>query len=254
VLLAGLNAVGETVVRETTPTRAHTEEMLAASGADITVEPGLVRLKASVLNPFDLHVPGDPSQAAFWVVGACIVPGSDLVVERIYLGPARAAFLEVLRRMGADITLEDHDVEAQVASVRVRYHPLVATEVGGAEVPGLIDEIPALAVAAAVASGTTAFSGASELRVKESDRIASVVAGLQALGVAVEPAADGLVVPGSAGRPLQPGRADAHGDHRIAMALAVAALTADGPTTITGWESVATSYPGFGEDLLGCAS
>ena len=254
VLLAGLSAAGETVVRETTPTRAHTEEMLAASGADVTVEPGLVRLKASLLRPFDLHVPGDPSQAAFWVVGACIIPGSDLVVERIYLGPARAGFLDVLGRMGADITLEDHDVDAQVASVRVRYHPLVATEVGGTEVPGLIDEIPVLAVAAAVATGTTTFSGASELRVKESDRIASVTGGLRALGVTVEPTADGLVVHGSASRALQPGRADAHGDHRIAMALAVAALTAEGPSTITGWDAVATSYPGFEEDLLRCAS
>ena len=254
VLLAGLSADGETLVRESTPTRAHTEEMLAASGADITVEAGLVRLKPSTINPFELDVPGDPSQAAFWLVAACITPGSDLVVERIYLGPARAGFLDVLRRMGADIELEEFDAAARVASVRARYRPLVATEVRGTEVPALIDEIPVLAVAAAVADGNTSFSDAAELRVKESDRIATLTEGLRGLGVPVEPTAGGLVVTGSAGRALQPGRVDAHGDHRFAMALAVAALTATGPSTITGWGAVATSYPGFEEELIRCAS
>src|SRR5205823_8201326 len=136
VLLAGLGADGETVVREPVPTRAHTEEMLAACGADITVEGGVVRLRPSPLEPFALDVPGDPSQAAFWVVAACIVPGSELVIENVYTGPARAGFLGVLRRMGADVSVEALDI-------RARYSPsLHGTEVGGDEVAGLIAEIP----------------------------------------------------------------------------------------------------------------
>ena len=246
VLLAGLGAEGETVVRESVPTRAHTEEMLAACGADIRVEPGgVVRLRPSALQPFELDVPGDPSQAAFWVVAACIVPGSELVVEDVYTGPARAAFLDVLRRMGADISVDGGDI-------RVRHAALHATEVGGDEVPGLIDEIPVLAVAAACAEGTTVFRDAAELRVKESDRIATVVAMLAALGVKAEAQPDGLVVTGPA--PLRAAAVDSHGDHRIAMSAAVASLVADGPVHVNGWSSVATSYPGFEEDLRRCVS
>lgn len=244
VLLAGLGAEGETVVREPVPTRAHTEEMLGACGAQVEAGDGRVALRASRLRPFELDVPGDPSAAAFWVVAACIVPGSDLVVENVYLGQARAGFLDVLDRMGADVTVAGSDV-------RARYRPLRATEVGGAEIPGLIDEIPVLAVAAAAAEGTTVFSGAAELRVKESDRITTVASELAALGAQVEPAADGLAVTGGS---LRGGVVRAHGDHRVAMAMAVAGMAAAGPTVVEGWDAVSTSYPDFEQTLDACRS
>ena len=252
VLLAGLDAEGETVVRERAATRSHTEEMLKAAGADVSIHrvgAGLVvRLGPSRLSPFELDVPGDPSQAAFWVVAACIVPGSDVVVERVYVGPGRAGFLDVLQRMGADVTLERQD--GPVADIHARHSALRATTVGGDEVPSLIDEIPVLAVAAAVARGETAFRGAAELRVKETDRVATLTSELSALGVGVEPAADGLLVHGGG---VEGGAVRSHGDHRIAMAMAVAGLVARGPVRISGWGAVATSYPGFADDLAGLA-
>jgi len=254
ILLAGLAAEGQTTVREDLPTRAHTEEMLAACGADIDVVAGAVTVRRSTLAPFRLDIPADPSQAAFWVVAACIVPGSDLVLEDTYIGPGRADFLDVLRRMGADISLEEVDERRKTADIRARYAPLHATDVGGAEVPGLIDEIPVLAVAAARAEGVTTFADAAELRVKESDRVASMVSALHAVGVGVEGRPDGLVVRGNGGRPLGGGAIDTRGDHRVAMALAVAGIDATGPTVVAGWEAVATSYPGFEEDLRRCVS
>lgn len=247
ILLAGLGAEGETVVRERVATRAHTEEMLAAFGADVEVSgDGLTtRVRPSQPRPFTLVVPGDPSHAAFWVVAACIVPGSDVVVEGLYVGPARAGFLDVLRRMGADVEVVPRG--DGTADVRARHGALRGTGVGGAEVPGLIDEIPVLAVAAAVAEGPTTFAGAGELRVKETDRIATVTAGLAALGAAVEPRPDGLALAG--GDRLRGGAVESAGDHRVAMALAVAGLVAGGATRIGGWEAVATSYPTFAQDL-----
>ena len=206
-------------------------------------------MRRSQLQPFELDVAGDPSQAAFWVVAATIVPGSSLTIERVYIGPARAAFLGVLIRMGASIELHLHD--ATTADIHVESAPLRGVEVGGEAIPGLIDEIPALAVAAATAEGFTVFRDAGELRVKETDRIATITSELSALGIGVEPQPDGLVVRG--GR-LSGGDVQAHGDHRIAMAMAVAALVADAPVRIAGWEAVATSYPGFEEDLRSCVS
>ncbi len=243
VLLAGLGAEGETVVREPTATRAHTEELLALCGADAEViddhDRGgrVVRVRPSPLRPFELDVPGDPSQAAFWVVAACITPGSEVIVDKVYLGPGRAGFLDVLARMGADVERVGDD------GVRARYSPLKGTDIGGVEVPGLIDEIPVLAVAAAVADGSTLFGGAAELRVKESDRIATVSEGLRSFGAQVETKADGFIVSG--GAVLTGARARAQGDHRVAMAMAVAAMAADGESLIEGWDSVATSYPTF---------
>jgi 3-phosphoshikimate 1-carboxyvinyltransferase len=254
VLLAGLGAEGETTVRESVPVRAHTEELLAIFGADVSVGPGVVTVRRSTLSPVTLEVPGDPSQAAFWVVAACITPGSDLVVEHVYVGPARAGFVEVLARMGADVAIEGYDEATKTADLHARYGPLRATDVGGAEIPALIDEIPVLAVAAAVAEGTTTFADAQELLVKESDRVATVTAGLGALGASVEPRADGLVVHGNNGRPLAGASVEAHGDHRVAMAMAIAGLVAIGPTSVAGWDAVATSYPTFEEDLRRCVS
>ena len=241
VLLAGLGAAGETVVREISPTRAHTEEMLAACGADIAVDGLEVRLRPSELKPFELDVPGDPSQAAFWVVAACTVSGSDVTVEGVYLGAARTGFLDALRRMGADI-----EVDEVAGTVRARSSELRAADVSGAEIPGL-DEIPVLAVAAARAKGTTTFTGIDELVIKESNRLATISSELAALGGRVEGGGDRLVVHGPSA--MRGGALRSHGDHRIAMAMAVAALAADGETTIDGWDAVATSYPEFGRHL-----
>ena len=248
VLLAGLGAAGETAVREQVRTRAHSEEMLADFGADISVSAdGLTTtLRPSPLRPCNVRVPGDPSQAAFWLVAACIVPGSEVTVEDVYVGPARAAFLDVLQRMGAEI--HQRSTGATTATITARYSPnLRGTTIEGAEVPGLIDEVPVLAVAAAVAEGRTEIRDAAELRVKESDRVATTVALLEALGAGSEPRPDGLAVTG--GARLQPGSVDSSGDHRIAMAAAVAALVAPGTTLITGWNAVRTSYPRFEDDL-----
>ena len=247
VLLAGLAAEGETVVRERVLTRAHSEQLLAAFGADVAVSDGglTTRVRPSALTAVAVRVPGDPSQASFWVVAACITPGSEVVVENVYVGQARAGFLGVLERMGADMEVDAHP--DGTADIRARFGPLHGTEVGGEEVAGLIDEIPVLAVAAAVADGPTTFAGAAELRVKESDRVATVASELAALGAVVEPRPDGLVVAGRAR--LGGGTVHTHGDHRIGMAMAVAALTATGPVRVEGWGAVATSYPGFEDDL-----
>lgn len=246
VLLAGLGAEGETAVHEPVATRAHTEEMLRACGADIEVGEGVVRVRRSVLRPFTLDVPGDPSAAAFWVVAACITPDSDVIVERVYVGRARAGFLDVLERMGADV--EVTMLDATTADIRARTSELVGTEVGGDAVPGLIDEIPVLAVAAAAAKGTTTFADAHELVVKESDRVATTTAMLGALGARVEGRADGLVVHGT-GVALHGAIVVSSGDHRIAMAAAVAGSAAQGETVVEGWAPVATSYPGFADEL-----
>lgn len=249
ILLAGLGATGETVVREQVATRGHTEEMLRAAGADVSVhkvgEGRVVRLKPSRIRPIDIDVPGDPSQAAFWVTAACITPGSDVVVERVYVGAGRIGFVDVLQRMGADVTVEA--AGDNVGDIRARYSRLSGTVVQGGEVPGLQDEIPVLAVAAAVAEGTTTFRDAAELRLKETDRVATITSELGALGVRVEAMTDGLVIHG--GGPPSGGQARSHGDHRIAMALAVAGLAGTGWLEIDGWEAVGTSYPGFADDL-----
>ena len=246
VLFAGLSADGPTTVVEPAPTRAHTEELMAATGIDVEATAGRVTVHPGRPDPFDHRVAGDPSQAAFWAVGAAILPGSEVVVEDVYAGPARTGFVDVLTRMGASI---DHD--SATGDLTVRSADLVGTVVEPSEVPGLVDEVPVLAVAAAYAEGQTRFVGVAELRVKETDRLSTVCSELGAMGVTVWVDGDDLVVEG--GRP-RGGDVDSHGDHRIAMACAVAALAADGPTTVAGWEAVSTSYPGFGTDLAGLRS
>jgi 3-phosphoshikimate 1-carboxyvinyltransferase len=248
VLLAGLQADGETVVREPVPTRRHTEEMLRDRGVDVVSEllpdgSELVRLRPGRPAAGDIAVPGDPSQAAFWICAAAALPGSDLVVEGLYLGHERTGFLPVLQRMSADL-----DVDEAGGRVRVRGGELHGTVVTGAELPDLIDEVPALAVAAALAvDGELEVQGAAELRAKESDRIETVAAMLTALGGAVETGPDRLVV--RSGARLHPGTVASHGDHRIAMAAAVASLAVTGPVRIDDFGCVATSYPGFLADL-----
>jgi 3-phosphoshikimate 1-carboxyvinyltransferase len=247
VLLAGLGASTPTIVREPAPTRAHTEEMLIACGAELNVseEGRTVRVSASVLKPFELTVPGDPSQAAFWVVAGCIVPGSDVTVERVYVGRARDGFVQVLQRMGAQVEVTRRD--GTTADIRARYGPLRGTTIAGDEVAGLIDEIPVLAVAAAVAEGPTTIRDAAELAVKETNRITTITSELGALGARIEARHDGLVIAG--GSHLQGATVQSHGDHRIAMAMAVAAMSAEGSTSVEGWGAVATSYPDFAGQL-----
>jgi 3-phosphoshikimate 1-carboxyvinyltransferase len=251
ILLAGIAAAGETVVHEPVATRAHTEEMLAAVGADIEVEwegsGKTVRVRRSVLQCGSYVVPGDPSQAAFWTVGATIVPGSLVTVDRITLSPERLGFLGVLRRMGATIEVSDYgNGTGSVTSYTCLLH---GTVVEAAEIPSL-DEVPILAVAAAAALGSTRFRDVGELRVKESDRLSGTVELVAAFGGEASADGDDLVVEGVGG-PLRPGTFDARGDHRMAMAAAIAgaACPAGRPSAISGWESVATSYPGFDADL-----
>ncbi|MBV8958972.1 MAG: 3-phosphoshikimate 1-carboxyvinyltransferase [Actinobacteria bacterium] len=243
VLLAGVGAEGETVVREHVATRPHTEEMLAACGADIEIDGLTIRLRPSKLEPFELDVPGDPSQAAFWVVGASITPKSDVTVEGVYLGPSRTGFLGVLQRMGAN-------VESEADHIHARYAPLHGTEVHADEIPSL-DEVPILAVAAAAAEGVTRFCDVAELRIKESNRLATIISELGALGVSAEEDGDDLIVHGGG---LRPGTVDSHGDHRIAMAMAIAGASMPGRTVVEGWDAVATSYPEFEDHLAACAS
>jgi 3-phosphoshikimate 1-carboxyvinyltransferase len=249
LVLAGLQAEGTTLVSEPAPSRDHTERMLGALGAPLRrVDERAVEVTRGAPHPFELAVPGDPSSAAFWVVAAALTPGSEVTVEGVALNPARIGFVDVLCRMGAAITVEHTgDVLGEpVGALHVTGGPLHATVVEGVEIPWVIDEIPVLAVAATFAEGVTEFRDAGELRVKESDRIATVAAMLGAFGAGVETTTDGFSVRG--GRPV-PARVESHGDHRIAMAAAVAALALDGETTITGWRATATSYPEFGADL-----
>jgi 3-phosphoshikimate 1-carboxyvinyltransferase len=254
VLLAGLGARGETVLREPVPTRAHTEELLVACGADISVDDDArtIRIRKSGLEPFELVIPGDPSQAAFWAVAACIVPDSELVIEDVYVGQARTGFVDVLQRMGAAVELESTGEHRANIHARSSLDTLRGTEVTGEEIAGLIDEIPVLAVAAAVAQGTTLFHEVGELRIKESDRIDTMTRELSALGAIVRERGPGLMEVRNSS--LSGAIVHSHGDHRVAMSLAVAALAAQGTTTVEGWEAVATSYPSFEDDLGACLS
>ena len=205
-----------------------------------------MRLRRSVLSPRDWVVPGDPSQAAFWAVAGVIVPGSRITVEQIHFGAERIGFLHVLRRMGAAVQFDAG--AGDVGSFEAVHSPLRGTTVEAAEIPSL-DEVPILAVAAMVAEGPTRFRDVGELRVKESDRLEGTVRLVEAFGGAAHIEGEDLIVTG--GTTLTPGTVDAAGDHRMAMAAAVAASACTGPGTsiISGWESVATSYPGFAETL-----
>ena len=245
LLLAGLYANGETVVREPHPTRDYTERMLAAFGADIEASPGIACLRGGrVLRATAIRVPADFSSAAFFLVAATLVPGSELVLRGIGMNPRRIGLLHVLRAMGADIVEENAGERGgePVADLRVRHAPLCGIEVPIEHVPDMIDEFPALFVAAACAEGETVVRGAAELRVKESDRIAGMAGGLRALGIRVDETPDGATVHGGT---LRGGEVDSRGDHRVAMAFAVAAQLARGEVRIDDVANVATSFPGF---------
>jgi 3-phosphoshikimate 1-carboxyvinyltransferase len=254
ILLAGLSAEGPTVVREAVTTRTHSEEMLVEAGVDLTVEPWgegrVVTLHPSPLHPVERTVPGDPSATAFFTVAGCVVAGSDVTVEQVYHGPARLGFVSVLQRMGGQVTVTP-DAAGHTASIRSTYGPLHATSVEAAEIPSL-DEIPVLAVAAAVAEGTTIFYDIGELRVKEVDRLAAVLDLISAFGATATADGDTLFITGvGPDGHLSGARFDSRGDHRMAMAAAVAGLAAaPGETSLlTGFDATATSYPGFAGHL-----
>jgi len=251
LLLAGLGAEGETVVREKVPSRDHTERMLAGMGARISSTGGVIRLKPEgTLHPVDMAVPGDISSAAFWIVGATLVAGSEILIPGVGVNPTRSGLLTVLEAMGANIELMNQRVAGgePVADILVRSaEKLSGATVGGELVPSLIDEIPILAVAMAMAEGESVVRDAAELRVKETDRIKATCACLRQLGVEVEEQDDGFRVWGK-GR-LDGARVSSFGDHRIAMAMGIAGLVAEGETVVEGAEAVNISYPGFWAEL-----
>jgi 3-phosphoshikimate 1-carboxyvinyltransferase len=251
ILLAGLNATGATTVVEQVPSRDHTELMLQAAGAKIrrsaksvTVEP------AGALHLDEIAVPGDFSSAAPLLVAAALIAGSDITIHDLGVNPRRAGLLDVLERMGARISVFNRDRlgRERVASVQVQPGELIATEVTADEVPGMIDELPLVALLASHARGETIVSGASELRVKETDRIEAVTDGLRALGARIHSRDDGWTITGVPTR-LKGGRVDARGDHRIAMLAAVAGLASREGVAIEGADTAAISFPGF-YDLL----
>lgn len=265
ILLAGLNTPGITTVIEPVPTRDHSERMLRGFGADLTVEVDsdgtrTIRIRGEAeLKPQVIEVPGDPSSAAFFIVAALIVPGSELLIENVGLNPTRAGLVHVLRQMGGDITeLNPREVGGEpVADLLVKHSTLKGIAVDPAVVPSMVDEFPVLFVAAALAEGTTITTGLDELRVKESDRIAVMAAALIAAGANVTETEDGLTIIGTSGEPLR-GSANArtktHLDHRIAMSMAIAGLASRDGVEVDDTRPIATSFPVFEALLDGLAT
>jgi len=249
VLLAGLFADGRTTVIQPAETRDHTERLFetfrihsAREGQAIHVDGGQVPVAC------EFTVPGDISSAAFWLVAAAAMPGARLRIKNVGLNPTRTAILNVLSRMGATLHEQVHQSHGEpIGDIEIHGAPLLGTEVFANEIPNLIDEIPVIAVAAALASGTTTIRNAAELRVKETDRIATVVHNLRLMGADITEFDDGMEIHG--GPNLHAATIDSHGDHRIAMAFAIAGLFAKGETTITGTDCINTSYPGFARHL-----
>jgi 3-phosphoshikimate 1-carboxyvinyltransferase len=250
VLLAGLRAEGQTSVLEPAASRDHTERLLPAFGVPVVVE-GRRALVLGSVTPVatDVRVPADPSSAAFMAVAAAIVPGSSIELSGVSVNPTRSGYLRVLERMGAEIALTDQSQEGAepIATVRVRQRTLRATHIAADEVPSLVDELPILALAACFAEGMSRFEGVGELRVKESDRLEAIVAGLGALGARVRAGHDWLEIHG--GSPLHGAALASLGDHRLAMTWTVAGLVAAGSTLVAGFDAVGVSYPGFQSDL-----
>ena len=247
VLLAGLYARGLTIVREPSPARDHTERMLTAMGAPIRVLGPVITSERPrrPLRPLDLTVPGDLSSAAFLVAAGLLAPQSRVVIAGVGINPTRTGLFDVLAAMGADILFENEREEAgePVADLIVQHGELRGVDVGGALIPRAIDELPVLAVIATQAHGRTVVRDAAELRVKETDRIATVAAELRKMGAQIEERPDGFVVEGPT--PLRSAPVWSHGDHRLAMALSIAALVASGPVLVEDVECISDSYPGF---------
>jgi len=259
VLLAGLGADGTTIVREPVATRDHTERMLRARGVAVTTtalpDGGRVHAIAGgqAVGARDERLPGDLSGAAFWIVAATIHPDAEIIVRDVGTNPTRRAIIDLLRRMGATIEerstvpAEDDRTGEPSADLVVRSSSLRGIEVSPDEVAAAIDEVPVLCLAAAVAAGRTRVRGIGELRHKESDRVAGIVAGLRALGARLDAEGDEIIIEG--GRALAGAATEAHDDHRLAMTFAVAGLIARGETAVRGADSAAVSYPGFFDEL-----
>jgi len=250
LMLAGLYANGVTRITEPAPTRDHTERMLAAFGVEVTVEGSTVSVQGgAALAATEIDVPADVSSAAFFLVAGAIARDADLLLRHVGVNPTRTGVIEILRLMGADLTLENPRTVGgePVADLRIRGADLRGIEVPPRLVPLAIDEFPALFVAAACARGRTVVTGAEELRVKESDRIAVMAEGLTRLGIDARPTADGIVIEGRGEQAavFRGGEVDSHGDHRPAMAFAVASLRAEAPLRIRDTANVGTSFPGF---------
>jgi 3-phosphoshikimate 1-carboxyvinyltransferase len=257
ILLAGLHASGLTTVVEPEPTRDHTERMLRHFGAEISVEDRADGRTVTVRGDADLHgrhvsVPGDPSSAAFFAAAAAITPGSDVLIEHVLVNPTRTGFYETLAEMGADIVFENgrEDAGEPVADIRVRWAPLRGVEVPPERAPSMIDEYPMLAALSAYAAGATRMRGLSELRVKESDRLASTAAALAACGIEAAIEGDDLIVTGA--RSVRGGgHVETHLDHRIAMAFLTLGLASERAVTIDASEMIATSFPNFADAMSG---
>ncbi|MHB9133919.1 MAG: 3-phosphoshikimate 1-carboxyvinyltransferase [Armatimonadota bacterium] len=246
ILLAGLYAEGETTVMEPMKSRDHTERMLQGFGVQVEENGLTVRLRSGQsLHGQAISVPGDISSAAFFLVAGAIVPGAEVTVRGVGINPTRSGILDVLRAMHANLTMTNERIEGgePVADLTVKYGLLSATTIKGDLIPRLIDELPVLAVAAAFAHGTTVIADAKELRVKESDRIDTVSRFLRDMGADVETREDGMVIHGS--RPLHGAEVQSHGDHRVAMSAAIAAVAAGVENRITGAETISTSFPTF---------
>jgi 3-phosphoshikimate 1-carboxyvinyltransferase len=249
VLLAGLFAEGQTTVIQPAETRDHTERMMASFGVATRREGNAISIDGGQIpQACDFTVPGDISSAAFWLVAAAAIPGSRLLIKDVGLNPTRTAILKVLGRMGAHMSEIVHESDGEpIGNIELHGASLTGTTIFIDEVPNLIDEIPVIAVAAALAQGRTIIRNAKELRVKESDRISTVVNHLRAMGAEVDEFEDGMEIEG--GKPLHAAVIDSHGDHRIAMAFAIAGLFAEGETVIQNTDCVNTSYPGFAHHL-----
>ena len=249
ILLAGLFAEGTTSVTQPSVTRDHTERMMAAFKLScITVENKISVSGGQMPESCDIKVPGDISSAAFWLVAAAAMPGSRLLLKDVGLNPTRTAILRVLSRMGAHLTETSHSSDGEpIGNIGIHGAALKGTTLLPEEIPNLIDEIPVIAVAAALASGETHIRGARELRVKETDRITTTVESLRKMGVDVEELEDGMIIHG--GKPLHAAEIESHGDHRIAMAFCIAGLFAKGETIVRGTDCINTSYPGFSHHL-----
>jgi 3-phosphoshikimate 1-carboxyvinyltransferase len=252
LLLAGLFARGETIISEPFPTRDHSERLLKAAGAALEVEGQTIKITGGrPLKPLAVVIPGDISAAAFFMVAGCIHPHANIILKNVNLNPTRTGIIDALKAMGGQITVIPRGESSgePVGDIHVSSSKLHGVEIGGALIPRLIDEIPVLAVAAAVASGETLIRDAAELRVKESDRITRVAEELGKMGASIQALPDGFLIQGNGGGDLRGTIVDSHGDHRLGMALAIAALVADRPTMIRGAEAMAVSYPQFSSHM-----
>jgi 3-phosphoshikimate 1-carboxyvinyltransferase len=256
LLLAGLYAEGTTRITEPAVSRDHTERLLRHFGIAVQTDRNSVSIQgrppAGWSGRADLLIAGDLSAAAFFVVAATVVPGSEVMIEGVGINPTRTGVLEVLKRMGAEIEVLNRREAAgePIADLRVRSARLNGTRIDQDLIPQTIDELPILCIAAALASGVTVMTGAQELRVKESDRIATMAVELRSMGVVVTETSDGMVIEGSAGRPLRAAACHSHGDHRVAMSMAIAGLRAEGLTSVSDSECIETSFPGFQDKML----